>query len=274
MTKPKLVIAVAVLGLSLLVTAVVSAQDALRIDGSSGVKPLAKALGKAFANSPGGMAVEVGKGLGTKARLMALEEGQIDIATASHGADPAALAKRGLTVNTIAKIAVVFGVNSGISVDNLTGAQICDIYSGKVTNWQTFGGSDLVIQPRTRPGKEVDAAIMRRGISCLTNLKMATSVKVNKKSGQMAKDLAATAGAIGMTTTTRVRRSKGKVKALAYNGVAPTVVNVEGGTYPFTREAYLVTKADPSAKVRAFLDFVKSAEGGEVLKANDAIPVK
>ena len=274
MTKPKLVIAVAVLGLSLLFPAVASAQDALRIDGSSGVKPLAQALGKAFAESRGGMAVEVGKGLGTKARLMALEEGQIDIATASHGADPAALAKRGMTVHTIAKIAVVFGVNSGIPVDNLTGAQICDIYSGKVTNWKTFGGSDLVIQPRTRPDKEVDAAIMRKGIPCLTNLKMAISVKVNKKSGQMANDLAATAGAIGMTTTTRVRRSEGKVKALAYDGVAPIVVNVEAGTYPFTREAYLVTKADPSAKVRAFLEFVKSAEGGEVLKANDAIPVK
>ena len=77
-----------------------------------------------------------------------------------------------------------------------------------------------------------------------------------------------------MTTTTRVRRSKGKLKALAYDGVAPTVANVEAGTYPFTREAYLVTLAQPSAKVRAFLDFVKSAEGGTVLKANDAIPPK
>ena len=77
-----------------------------------------------------------------------------------------------------------------------------------------------------------------------------------------------------MTTTTRVRRSKGKVKALAYDGFAPTVVNVEAGTYSFTREAYLVAKADPSAKVRAFLDFVKSAEGDEVLKANDAIPIR
>ena len=274
MTKPKLVVAVAALGLSLLFPATVSAQEALRIDGSSGVKPLAKALGEAFAESPGGMAVEVGKGLGTKARLMALEQGQIDIATASHGADPAALAKRGMTVHTIARIAVVFGVNAGISVDNLTGAQICDIYSGKVANWKTFGGSDLVIQPRTRPDKEVDAAIMREGIPCLTNLEMASSVKVHKKSGGMAKNLAATAGAIGMTTTTRVRRSKGHVKALAYDGVRPSVDNVEAGTYPFTREAYLVTLAEPSAEVRAFLDFVKSAKGGEVLKANDAIAVK
>ena len=73
---------------------------------------------------------------------------------------------------------------------------------------------------------------------------------------------------------TRVRRSKGEVRAISYNGVAPTVANVEAGKYPFTREAFLITKASPSAKVKAFLEFVKTAEGGSVLKANDAIPVK
>ena len=273
MANRKAVLATVLLALSLLFSATATAQETIRIDGSSGVRPLAKALGKAFAKTPGGMAVEVGKGLSTKARLKALAAGKIDIATASHGADPKELAKRGMIVHTIAKIAVIFGVNSGVSVDNLTSAQICDIYSGKVTTWKQIGGTDLPIHARTRPDKEVDAAVMRKGIPCLTTLKFASSVKVNKKSGQMARDLAATAGAIGMTTTTRVRRSKGKIKAVSYNGVAPSVANVEAGKYLFTREAYLVTKANASAKVEAFLAFVKSAGGRSVLKANEAIPV-
>ena len=270
----KLLFAGTLLALPLLFSAAVTAQETIRIDGSSGVKPLAQALGKAYAKSSGGMTVEVGKGLGTKARLKALEEGTIDIATASHGADPTELAKRGMTVHTIAKIAVVFGVNSDVSVDDLTSQQICEIYSGKLTNWKELGGYDLAIQPRTRPDKEVDAEVMRAGISCMTNLEMPAQVLINKKSGHMARDLAATKGAIGMTTTTRVRRSKGEVRAISYNGVSPTVANVEAGKYPFTREAYLVTKDNPSAKVKAFLEFVRSAEGAEVLKANDAIPVK
>ena len=112
-------------------------------------------------------------------------------------------------MHTIARIAVVFGVNSSVSIDNLTGRQICDIYSGKLTNWKALGGADLAIRPRTRPNDEVDAAVMREGIACLTTLAMAPTVKVNKKLGQMARDLAKTAGAIGMTTTTRVRRSNG-----------------------------------------------------------------
>lgn len=248
-----------------------TAEETIRIDGSSGVRPLAKALGKAYADVPDAAAVEVGKGLGTKARLGALEAGTIDIATASHGVDPAALAKRGMALHTIARIAVVFGVNAEVSVSSLTERQICDIYAGKLTNWHALGGAELPIAPRTRPDREVDAAVMRKGISCLTNLGMAPTVKVNKKSGQMARDLATTVGAIGMTTTTRVRRSEGKIRAVAYNGVAPTVTNVANSTYPFTREAYLVTKAKPSAKVAAFLEFVRSNKGAAVLKANDAI---
>ncbi len=252
----------------------VTAQEVIRIDGSSGVRPLAKALGKAFARSPGGMAVEVGKGLGTKARLRALEAGAIDIATASHGAEPRKLSKRDMTVHTIAKIAVVFAVNSGVSIRDLTDRQICDIYSGRLTNWKALGGADLAVRPRTRPSSEVDAAVMRAGISCLTNLELSPTVKVNKKSGQMARDLAAIAGAIGMTTTTRVRRSKDAINAVAYNGVSPTIANVEAGKYRFTRQAYLITKTIPSTKVKAFLDFTFSAKGGLILKANDAIPVK
>ncbi len=233
----------------------VTAQERVRIDGSSGVRPLAKALGKAFARSPGGMAVEVGKGLGTKARLKALDVGAIDIATASHGAEPKQLSKRGMTVHTIGTIAVVFAVNSGVSIRDLSDRQICDIFSGRVTNWKALGGADLVIRPRTRPDSEVDAAVMRAGIACLTNLELSPTVKVNKKSGQMARDLAATAGAIGMTTTTRVRRSKEAINAVAYNGVAPTIANVEAGKYRFNRQAYLITKTIPSTKLKEFLDF-------------------
>jgi len=57
------------------------------IDGSSGVMPLAASLAKAFQERNPGTTVEMGKGLGTKARLQALEEGKIDVALASHGLD-------------------------------------------------------------------------------------------------------------------------------------------------------------------------------------------
>ena len=76
-----------------------------------------------------------------------------------------------------------------------------------------------------------------------------------------------------MTTMTRVHRSKGKIRELALNGVRPSVATVNAGKYSYTRDAYFVTKADPSPKVAAFLEFMRSAKGASILKANSAIPV-
>ena len=57
--------------------------ERLVIDGSTGGMPLATALAKAFQERNPGMTVEIGKGLGTKARVQALVDGKIDIALAT-----------------------------------------------------------------------------------------------------------------------------------------------------------------------------------------------
>jgi hypothetical protein len=54
------------------------------------------------------------------------------------------------------------------------------------------------------------------GISCLKTLKMSEEIKVMQRGGDMAKELATTNGAIGMTTTTVAEQSGGKIKALFF----------------------------------------------------------
>ena len=86
------------------------AQHPITIDGSTGTAPLVAALGKAF-TAKTKIAVEVGKGLGTKARFEALSAGKIDIAMASHGLNVADITKRGMTVHRVAMTPVLFGVH-------------------------------------------------------------------------------------------------------------------------------------------------------------------
>src|SRR5688572_15459020 len=149
----------------------VSAQQKLMIDGSTGTAPLVDALGKAF-TAKRGIAVEVGKGLGTKARFEALSAGKIDIAMASHGLNVADITKRGMTVHRIAMTPVLFGAHESVTAQGLTDAQICSIYEGKVRNWKELGGSDLAIAALVRPESEVDMEVVRDGISCFKNLKL------------------------------------------------------------------------------------------------------
>lgn len=250
----------------------VTAQTTLKVDGSTGAMPLVAALAKAYEAKTPGLKIEIGKGLGTKARIEALSAGSIDIAVASHGLKIDELVKQGMSVDEIARTPVVFGVNSSVPVTNLLQAQICAIYSGALTNWKEAGGADLAVIARTRPDSEVDAEVARDGIACLKALKMPDAVKVMQRGGDMANELAATAGAIGMTTTTVAEQSGGKIKALSLDGVAPTEANVSAGNYRLVREVFIVVKGDASPTVKAFLAFVSSADGAKVIKANGAIP--
>lgn len=262
-----------VLALSLSVTAHAQSPDRISIDGSTGVTPLVAALAKAYQGQNPSVSIDIGKGLGTSARIQALNEGKIDIAMASHGLNVAQIEKQGMVVHEIAKVAVVFGVNTGVSINTFTHAQICDIYSGKVMNWQQLGGADLAIVPMTRPDSEVDTEVVREKIPCLAKLQMPEAVKVMPKAGEIAQALAATAGAIGMTTMTVVEQSQGQIKAASLQGILPTAENVQGHTYPLTRDSFLVVKAPPSPAVSRFLEFIRGAAGVKTISANGAVPV-
>lgn len=262
------------LGLIMAMTITGLTAEKIVVDGSTGVMPLAAALAKAYQERHPAAMVEMGKGLGTKARLQALAEGKIDIALASHGLVAEELTRQGMAVHEIAKVAVVFGVNAGVPVTDLSHRQVCDIYAGKVTNWKGLGGPDLVIAPRTRPDSEVDAQVVRAKIGCLKDLKMTEGVKVMPKSGDMAKELAAAVGTIGMTTMTVVEQSRRQVNPLSLNGITPSAENVTRKVYTLTRDSFLVTKAPPSPAVAKFLEFIRSPAGEEVIIANGAVPVK
>ena len=263
-----------VLGLTLAASHPASTSERIAVDGSTGVMPLVAALAKAYQERHPTAVVEIGKGLGAKARLQALEEGKIDIALASHGLVGEELRQRGMAVHEIAKVAVVFGVNASVPVANLTDAQVCEIYAGRVTSWKALGGPDIAIAPRTRPDSEVDTEVVRDKIACLKDLKMPDGVKVMPRSGDMAKELAATIGAVGMTTATVVEQSRGQIRAVSLNGITPNVDNVARKTYVLTRDSFLVTKATPPPAVAMFIEFVRSSAGEAVIVANGAVPVK
>jgi phosphate transport system substrate-binding protein len=247
--------------------------DRIVIDGSTGVSPLVTALAKAYREQNPAVTVEIGKGLGTKARIKALTNGSIDIAMASHGLVVDDLVRQGMAVQEIAKVAVVFGVNATVRATGLADRQICDIYSRRLVTWKELGGPDLAVAPRTRPDTEVDAEIVRERVGCLTQLKMPDDVRVMSKGGDMAKELAGTAGAIGMTTMTVVEQSQARIKPLALNGIEPSVENVRSGAYRLTRDSFLVTKTASSPAVARFLEFVRSPEGKRVISANGAVPL-
>jgi phosphate transport system substrate-binding protein len=260
--------------LLLLGTAPALSQEKIALDGSSGMLPLARALATAYQQKSPSSEVEIGKGLGTGARLEALAGNKIQIALASHGIKPEDVQKGNLKVIEIAKGAIVFAINASVPMTDITEAQVCDIYSGKVQNWQSLNGPNVPIIVLTRPPTEVDPEVIRAKVKCFAQLKEVETAKVMARGGDMATGLADTPNAIGMTSMTVVEQSAGKVKALTINGIAPTPENVKNGRYFLTRDFLFVTKDKPTADIKKFLDFVLSPEGDRVILANGAVPLR
>lgn len=244
------------------------------LDGSTGMLPLAKALASGYQKRAADPVVMTGEGLGTGARLRALGEGKIQVALASHGIKAEDVQKGNLKVIDVAKGAIVFAVNESVAIARISDAQVCDIYAGRTGNWKALGGPDQPIVVLTRPPTEVDPEVIRAKVACFKDLKESAAAKVMARGGDMAKALAETPYALGMTSMTVVEQSAGKVKALAFNGVAPAPAEVKSGSYPLTRDFLFVTRGEPAGPLKAFLDFVLSAEGDRIIQANGAVPLR
>lgn len=251
-----------------------NAAQSITIDGSTGVKPLIESLAQVFQKTSQAVQIKIGPGLKPNLRLQALLDEKIDIAMASHGIDIEQISARGFKVHKIARVAVVFGANHSVKVMSLSQRQLCDIYSGKVSNWQALKGSNLQLTPFIRPYNEVDYEVVNAHISCFSQLQIPGHIQIRKKSGQMAKAIAQTPGAIGMTTMIRVVQSKGKVRALSLNEVAPDTANLSSGAYSLTRGMYLITASQLSPEVERFLAFITSKEGKDIIVSNHAVPTE
>ena len=251
-----------------------SGAETVVLDGSTGMLPLASALAKAYQQKFSDPQLELGKGLGTGARLRALAEGKIHIALASHGIAADDIRKGNLKVLDAAKGAIVFAVNSSVPLSRITDSQVCDIYGGKIRNWESLASLSTPIAVLTRPPTEVDPEVIRAKIGCFKDLKEVETARVMARGGDMAKALTETPYSIGMTSMTVVEQSGGKVKALVLNEVAPVPENVRNGRYFLTRDFLFVTKADPTVAVKKFLDYVLSPEGDRVISDNGAVPLR
>ena len=244
----------------------------VRVDGSAGVIPLVAELARAYAKSGTRDSIAIGGGLGSRARLDSLASGAIDIALASHGLDSAELSARGLVAHEIAQGAVVFGAHQSVTLPGLSEAQVCDIFAGRVDNWRDLGGPDLPIVPHVRPASEVDAEVVAEQVACWKTLTPGERVSTVEEPSPMVGNIAATPGALGMTSSMLIRQGNLPVRELALDEVTPDPGNVAAGTWRLRRKFLLVTRAAPDPSVARFLEFAGSPGGAEVIRAAGAVP--
>jgi phosphate transport system substrate-binding protein len=70
------------------------------------------------------------------------------------------------------------------------------------------------------------------------------------------------------TSTLAVILSEGRhVTVHAVDGIVPSVDSLTTGSYPYVKDMYMFTSRQPSDAAKQFLEFVRSAQGAEILRA-------
>ena len=176
-----------------------------------------------------------------------------------------------LTVTPIGREAFVFFVEKDNPIDDLTREQIRAIYHGEITNWKELGGKDQRIKAFQRPKNSGSQAMMEYFMGDLSLMEPDTYETVSSMLGiiQNVAQYTSEDGAMGYSFRYFVEglNQEKVVKLLSVDGVAPTLENIENGSYPLTVDLCLITRTDdPKANVQSMIDFMLSPDGQELVR--------
>jgi len=208
-------------------------------------------------------------GGGSGVGVQKVGEGLVQIGNTGRPLKDAEIEKYGLVSHPFAIDGVAIAVNPQNKVSALSKEQIKDIFSGRITNWKSVGGTD---SPISLYGRE-DGSGTRETFENKTMDKgsVADSANVISSNGAMKTAIAQDPNAIGYVGIGHLDDS---IKGITFEGVSPTQENAANGSYAVTRLLYMNTKGEPTGLTKAFVDYIFSPVGQECVSKAGYIPYK
>jgi phosphate transport system substrate-binding protein len=211
---------------------------------------------------------------GTTYGMGALMAERCDLAAASRpvSTNELALAKdRQIEFNDypVGAYAVAIVVHPTNPIGNLTAAQVRDLFTGRIRNWKDIGGPDLPVHLCIRD--PISGTYLGFQELAMDKEPYALDVKTLTSYEAIQQAVAQDAGAVGYTSVELAAQKS--TKAMAINGVAPTIAQVQQGHYPYARPLrFYTTKARESSTAQDFVRFVQSAAGQKIVVDAGFVP--
>ena len=206
-----------------------------------------------------------GSGVGIKQ----VGEGLVDIGNSGRKAKDTEIAKYDLKMCKWAIDGVAVVVNPRNQVTYLTSAQLRDIYSGKIRNWQALGGADKPITVYTRDNSSGTRAVFWK--KALAKGDITDRAHFVVSNGAMKAAVSQDPYAIGYVSVGYIDSS---VTPMALDGVVPTLDNIKAGHYKIARGLYSNTRGEPTGLTRKLIDYLLTPEGQAIVADKGFIPVQ
>jgi phosphate transport system substrate-binding protein len=171
--------------------------------------------------------------------------------------------------HVIGAYSVAVVVNAGNPIGNLTPAQVRDIFTGVVTNWNAVGGPDAPIHLFIRD--PISGTYIGFKELAMENKPYASEQNLFTNYAAIVAAVAKDAGGIGYSSI-ELEKSAG-VKPVSVAGIEPGVDTVNNGKYPYARLLHLYTsKGHETQAALDFIKFVQSPQGQEILTQTGFTP--
>ena len=252
--------------------------------GSDTIVNLALAWAEAYQTVNPAVRISVtGGGSGTG--IASLVNGTVDLANASRQIkDEEAEAVRATGVEpvefVIARDAIAIIVHPENPVSELTLQQLSDIYSGKINNWLELGGED---RPIVRLSRETNSGthvyfletVLRLGekdnktLFSMDTLLLPSSEVISAE----VRENPNAVGYDGLGYVTPDLKVIAVAATLDSPYILPSAATATSGEYPIARDLYMYTAGQPTGHIKAYLDWLLSAEAQAIVEELGFVPI-
>jgi phosphate transport system substrate-binding protein len=269
----------AIVAVGVAATVFAAGQSKITVKGSDTMVILAQKWAEVFMKKNAEISVQVtGGGSGTG--FAALINGTTDICNASRPIKDKEIAqiKEKFKTTPIEIKTAIDGIalylNEANGVNELTIAQIKDIYTGKITNWKDAGGQNAKIIVYGRENSSGTYEFFKEHV--LLNNDFALEVQTLPGTAAVVNAVGKDKNGIGYGGTAYSKGIKlAKVKKdAATEGALPTEESIKGGKYPVSRYLYLYVLKRPEGDMKKFIDWVLSKEGQSIVAEVGYFPLK
>jgi len=236
--------------------------DSVTLAGSTAFQPFAEKLADEFMAKNAGANITV-QGGGSAVGIQAALSGAAQIGMADLVELPAEA--QALTSYVVARDGIAVVINPANPVTNLTLIQIRAIFNGATKNWKDVGGPD---KPITVVSREEGSGTRSSFEKIVKGITLTQDAIVQDSNGTIRETVAQDANAIGYLSHGLLND---KIKAVTVAGAPCTTAAVVAGTYPLARPVFLLTKGPATGASKAFIDYVLSADGQQLIAENGLI---
>ncbi len=241
--------------------------ETLTIPGTGDGVSVLSAVAAAFTRQNPGNVVNVPESIGSSGGIKAAGKGDAVLARVARGLKQKE-DQYGLTYRPFATVPAVFFTSMDIPIDYLSSQQICDIYSGKINNWEQVGGPDLPIMVIRREESDSTLAVLRASFPGFDQVKIADNAMLANSTPEIFSMINQKNHAIGFGPYDVAKNSP--VRIIKVDGRAPTFSD-----YPsVTILAFVYQKKKLTPIATKFLEFATSKEANLAIIVAGGIPIK